>query len=715
MHSPLPLTRDLVFVGGGHSHALVLRRWAMKPLPGVRLTLINPGPTAAYSGMLPGFVAGHYPREALEMDLVRLARAAGARLILDRAVGIDRDARRIHLAGRPPVAYDIAALDVGITSEMPQLPGFAAHAVPAKPLNAFADRWTRFVAAVEAGEARPRVLVLGAGVAGAELAMACAHRLGPGAEVTLLDRSAALPGLPPGTRVALKDALREAGVTLREHAEVTRIEAGAALLADGTRATADLIIGAAGALAQGWLASTGLDLHEGFVTVDPFLRSSDPAIYAAGDCAHLGFAPRPKAGVFAVREAPILFHNLRADLTGAQRRAYRPQKDYLKLISLGGQRALADKAGLRTAGHWLWRWKDRIDRAFMEKFHDLPKMTSPALPRELAAGVRAELGDKPLCGGCGAKVGSDDLEAALSVLPASERPDVLSRAGDDAAILTHGAGVQVISTDHLRGFTEDPWQLARLAAIHALGDIWAMGADPQVALSTVILPRMSARMQAETLREITSAAAVVFRAAGADVVGGHTTLGAELTVGFTITGLAPRAIEQGGGQPDDLLVLTKPLGTGVLLAAEMQGRAPGDRIAALYTAMAQPLSEAARVLAPHAHAMTDVTGFGLAGHLSRLCAASGTGAEIDLDAVPFHPGALGLASQGIGSTLYPANRAAVPDLPDTDPRARLLFDPQTCGGLLAAIPRSAWPAIEAALPQARVIGRLSRAPGLRLR
>ncbi|WP_162631039.1 FAD-dependent oxidoreductase, partial [Meridianimarinicoccus zhengii] len=178
MHSTLPMTRDLVLVGGGHTHALVLRAFAMRPVGGVRLTLIDPGPVAAYSGMLPGFVAGHYSRTALEIDLVRLAHAAGARLVTGAAEGIDPAAGHVHVAGRAPIGWDVCSVDVGITSAMPDLPGFAAHGVPAKPLGPFAQRWAAFADRVAAGElAAPRVAVIGAGVAGVELALAMAHRL----------------------------------------------------------------------------------------------------------------------------------------------------------------------------------------------------------------------------------------------------------------------------------------------------------------------------------------------------------------------------------------------------------------------------------------------------------------------------------------------------------------------------------------------------------
>ena len=262
---------------------------------------------------------------------------------------------------------------------------------------------------------------------------------------------------------------------------------------------------------------------------------------------------------------------------------------------------------------------------------------------------------------------------------------MLSLPGDDAAVLGVGDGRLVVTTDHLRAFTEDPWLLARIAAIHAMGDVWAMGAEPQAGLATIVLPRMAERMQAETLREVLAAASEALRAAGAELVGGHTTMGAETTVGFTVMGL-PRGepIGLGRARPGDALILTEPVGTGTVLAAEMQRRAQGRDVAACLEMMQRPQGEAAAILSG-AHAMTDVTGFGLAGHLANLCRASGVGARLDLAAVPTLPGALELARAGVASTLAPANRQAAPIDAPPGPTTDLLYDPQTAGGLLAAV------------------------------
>ncbi len=681
MKQSIPFTRDLVLVGGGHTHALVLRSWGMNPLPGVRLTVINPGPTAPYSGMLPGFVAGHYTRDELDIDLVKLARFAGARIIVGKAVAIDPIAKTIRVPDRPDIAYDVAAIDVGITSEMPTLAGFAEHGIPAKPLGVFASRWDAYRTHVTA----PKVAVIGGGVAGAELAMAMAYALRDQAPVvSLIDRGEVLDGFNAPTRNRLLAALDDLNVSLVEHAEVAEVLTDAVRLTDGTLIPSDFTTGAAGARPHDWVSDIGLDLHEGSLVVGPTLQTSDPDVFAVGDCAHLSHDPRPKAGVFAVREAPYLFDNLRARLSGGKMRNYNPQKDYLKLISLGGKEALAEKLGTARRSTLLWKWKNHIDRTFMNQFEKLPQMETE-LPLRVADGVKDALGDAPLCGGCGAKVGRGALQGALKTLPETGRDDIVPLAGDDAALLKTGAALQVFTTDHLSAVTDDPVLMAKITAIHALGDIWAMGADPQAAVLSLTLPRMSADLQQRTVTEITQT--ISDNLGGAALVGGHTTMGDSMTIGLSLTGLCSAdPVTLAGAQVGDVLILTKPIGSGTILAAEMRRLARGADVLACYGSMTQSNEDIARAL-KDTHAMTDVTGFGLAGHLAGMCEASGVGATVRLDEVPLLEGALSLAESGVRSSLFPDNRNDTRiTAPDTA-RGALMFDPQTAGGLLAALPR----------------------------
>lgn len=689
MNTHIPLTRDLVLVGGGHTHALVLRSWAMNPLPGVRLTVINPGPTAPYSGMLPGFVAGHYTRDELDIDLVQLGRFAGARVILGAVDHIDVAAKMISVPGRPPIAYDVTAVDVGITSTMPALKGFTDHAIPAKPLGVFASRWDAF----RTQATNPHIAIIGGGVAGAELAMAMSHALrrdgSDDATVQLVDRGAVLKDLGDTAKAKVLAALEAEGVTLVENADVVEIVEDGVRLTDGTLIKSDFTTGAAGAKPHDWVAGLDLDIHEGFITVNDRLQSSNADVFAVGDCAHLGFDPRPKAGVYAVREAPVLFDNLKAHLSGGALRAYKPQKDYLKLISLGGKSALAERFGTAWKGPLLWRLKNHIDRTFMNQFSDLTPMGVPDLPATVADGVRDTLGDKPMCGGCGSKVGRGALRQVLADLPATNRNDITSVAGDDAAIIRTGNATQVLTTDHLRTMVNDPVTMTRIAAIHALGDVWAMGAKPQAATATIILPRMSDRLQQRTLADIMITARDVMDSAGAAIVGGHTSQGDALTIGFTVTGLVDGdAITLAGAKAGDALILTKPIGSGVIMAADMQCKAAGADVVAALDVMVQGQAAASTIL-QNAHAMTDVTGFGLAGHLGGICEASGCGAVVNLAVVPVMRGGLSLAQAGTQSSLFVSNKAGVAGVETTGGAlSDLMFDPQTAGGLLAAVPAS---------------------------
>jgi selenide,water dikinase len=289
----------------------------------------------------------------------------------------------------------------------------------------------------------------------------------------------------------------------------------------------------------------------------------------------------------------------------------------------------------------------------------------------------------------------------------------LSVPGDDAAVLKQpGGGFQVISADHLRALIHDPALMARIAAVHALGDIWAMGAQPQAALSSIVLPHMSQQLQTRTLQEITAAAREIFDRAGAAIVGGHTTMGAEMTIGFTVTGTREtQPISLSGAQAGDCLVLTRPIGSGIIMAAHMEGAAAGADVTQALDEMAEPQDRQAFHLR-RANAMTDVTGFGLAGHIAAICRASHLSAEIFTDAVPTYSGARDLSDRGVQSSLFQPN---VDNAPTRGRRDPLVYDPQTAGGLLAALsPTEAQVAINNMAAEGKktwIIGRLTEGEG----
>src|SRR5512144_1844938 len=341
---------DVVLVGGGHAHIQVLKRWAMRPVAGARLTVVVDRPIAVYSGMVPGFVAGQYSREDLEIDVRPLALRAGARCIVAAATGVDPDARRVLLAERPPIAYDTVSFDVGSTVAGLEIPGVREHAIPTRPIGEFVRRVDEVLAAARGREAF-RVVVVGAGAGGVEVAFALAARLraepGRRVDVHLLEAGPrVLPGYAPSAARRVETAAAARAVTIRCGALVARVEAHAVHLADGERIAADATVWVAGAAALPLFASSGIETDaRGFARIRPTLqcRGRDD-VFAVGDCAAWTDGPAlAKAGVYAVRQGPVLARNLMARARGGRLSAYRPQHDFLSLLNLGDGCAIGTK------------------------------------------------------------------------------------------------------------------------------------------------------------------------------------------------------------------------------------------------------------------------------------------------------------------------------------------------------------------------------------
>ena len=715
----VPLLKDLVLVGGGHSHVHVLKSFGMKPMPGVRVTLIGRDIETPYSGMIPGFVAGLYSFDECHIDLARLAAWTGTRLIQAEAIGLDRVNRQVLLKDRPPVSYDLVSLDVGAAPSLDAIPGAAEHATPVKPIAELGRRWLAFVERMKDRRDPLRIAVIGGGAGGVELALAIDHRLhaivaGAKIDVALITRGEILAGNAASARRAMLAILARRAIRLVENTSTTAIEPGAVRLETGERLEADDVFVVTEASASDWFAGTGLPLDDrGFFVVAPTLRSTgDDHVFAVGDCATVLAHPRPKAGVFAVRQGPPLANNLRRALLGRELRPFTPQSRYLSIIGTGDGRALATRGAWSVEGAWVWRWKDYIDRKWMRMYREPPAKPmdmsartaapDPALADAEAKRLLADIGMR--CGGCGAKVGASVLARVLARLGPSPGAGVTIglEAADDAAMIEVPAGQALVqSVDFFRTFLDDPFVFGEVAAVHALGDVWAMGARPHSALALAVVPAAAERLMEEDLFQMLSGARRVLDQAGCALIGGHSGEGPEAALGFSVNGLVDpaRALRKSGLQPGDKLVLTKPLGTGVIFAAAMRGVAHGTWIASALASMRQPSSAAAEVLVTAgAHACTDVTGFGLAGHLAEMVRASGAvSVDLHLDALPALDGAVELFAQGFASSLQPENLRARHLIDGMDshahhPKLPLLFDPQTAGGLLAAIsPESAIP------------------------
>jgi len=364
--------KTLLLVGGGHAHALFLRQWRERSVPGVAVVVIDPHKKAPYTGMLPGFVAGHYQAADLYIDLEQLTRAAGGTLVTDSVVHIDPDQKTVKIATGQVYEYDVLSVDIGIHAAL-DIPGFDEHAVGVKPLYDFAKRWEGFVNGRAVDKQPANVVIIGGGVAGVEIALAAHHRLqqqGISATVTILESGKILQAVSPATQIYLRKLLYARSVRIVEDVKVLSV-AAVEVETDGGVFQSDFTLAAAGPRPYAWLAKTALACTNGYLDITNTLQTPQhPEVFAVGDCTH--FVPRPleKAGVYAVRQAPVLHHNISAYLQGATLQPFQPQRDYLKLISLGGKQAAADKWDWCWRGAWLWQLKNYIDNAFMKKCND---------------------------------------------------------------------------------------------------------------------------------------------------------------------------------------------------------------------------------------------------------------------------------------------------------------------------------------------------------
>jgi selenide,water dikinase len=696
---------DVVLVGGGHAHVQVLKSFAMRPVPGARLTVVVDTPIAVYSGMVPGFVAGQYAREDLEIDVLPLARLAGARVILAAATGVDAGENHVKIEGRAPIAFDYLSLDIGSSVAGLDTPGVRDYALATRPIGRFVGLVDERLARASPDPASPvHAVVVGAGAGGVELAFTLRERLvagGGSARVTLIDAAdTLLPGSSPKLVQAVAREAEARGIRVVTGSRVEAVESDRVLTGDG-QIPADLVVWVAGAASHPMLRESGLPTDSsGFLLTRSTLQLEGlDHVFAAGDCATLVDHPWvPRAGVYAVRQGPVLADNLRRAVAGGTGlRVYGPQRDFLTLLNLGDGTAIGAKWGRSITGRRAFRLKDRIDRRFVRRFQTLGTESDVTPEFTQLASMRSDM--DVLCGGCAAKLGQGDLERALGRLgriPAPESVELGIEQGDDAAAYSTPGGTRVISSvDQFRAFTDDPFLVGRVGAVNATSDVLAKGVAPRIAQAIIALPDgVGSEEQGELLFQVLSGARTVFDEMGVALVGGHTTTAADLLVGFLVEGFAApseRLLTLDRLEAGCDLILTKALGTGVVFHADMKGRVRGPWFQAAVDSALRSNAGAVRIAAEFgATAATDVTGFGLARHLAGMLRASGVSAVIELSRLPWLPGVRSLLAAGLRSTVHEQNARAAPGISfdsesSSHPRLPLLYDPQTSGGLLFGV------------------------------
>jgi selenide,water dikinase len=723
--------KDLVLVGGGHSHVEVLRRLAMQPVSGLRVTLVSREMQTPYSGMLPGFIAGYYTWDDIHIDLAPLCARAGARLIAAVVQKLNPEEQHLYCDDRPPIRYDLLSINSGSAPSIGDIDGAERIGIPVKPIDRFLPRWQALLERLRsAGDEEYRLVVVGGGAGGVELALSMQHRFTKVEGLNNIDLCLVTAGqsllIDHNARVQarLQKMLARRGVQVRLGTRIVAAEHGHLRTDADERLRADAVLWVTQAAAQAWPADAGLAVDSGgFVRVNEYLQSvSHPDVFAAGDVASMEGNPRPKSGVFAVRQGPVLAENLTRAACEQSLQKYRPQQNFLSLISTGDRYAVASRGGIATSGAWVWHWKKWLDIRFVAKFSLNNKQMRPRASRWTVPSPQESQAtqEEMRCGGCGAKLGIDVLTRVLQRLNVSVPSEVVTGIGDDAALLRPIVNtLEVHTIDGFRAMLDDPYLLGRIATEHAINDVYAMGGLPRTGLVWAQVPYAGDQQMEDDLYQLMAGAIQVLDESGASLIGGHSGEGAELTVGVALTGsVHEKDVWQNNKLAlGDYLVLTKPIGTGVLLAANMRAACRGTWLTGAVESMRQSNQSAVGVFRQAGvRACTDVSGFGLLPHLGELVRAANLGAEIWPDAIRLLAGAREAIQAGIVSSLQQANERAlssvdVGNFKRTDVRVRVLLDPQTSGGLLAAVkPDRAEACIaslhQAGYTQAAVIGRV---------
>ena len=681
--------------------------------------------------------------------------------------------------GRPPIRYDCLSIDIGSSpSNTPN------HVIPVKPIAQFCAHYEALLHRIQINQnemvlvssstqssielpLQPfQLVIVGGGAGGIELVLAIQYRLQQypfDIQMTLVTRGTTLLHQHnSGVRRILTRILNERKIQVRYNAEAIGVIPATHTTKQKLRLTDtsqpdipfDECLWCTSAGASTWMQDKTPfpTTSDGFLKVNTTLEClNHPGVFATGDCCHMVDHPRPKAGVFAVRAGPPLMTNLMRYLTQPQLPllVYIPQTNILGLISTGDMYAIASRGKwFAMEGSWVWTWKDYIDRKWMDKYtKDLPDLELMMSRMKLHQGttippnvqskggnvLEAFRADPMRCGGCGAKVGATTVSRVLNAI--YERRKLRQQPGsppfppmdhDDAAIvLLPTPGAMIHTIDYFRSFISDPFLFGKIAAIHALSDVHAMGAKPQTALALAVIPfAAEEKITESTLFHLLAGASDIFQDEDIQLVGGHTCEGSELSCGFAIQGFSEfpdQLFRKKGGIPGDIIIMTKAIGTGALFAADMRAKAKGVHVVEALASMVQSNGMASQMAqeSEGIHACTDVTGFGLVGHLLEMLMASdgSIGATLHLKSIPFLLGGLDASSRHIYSSLQANNarnrRAVVNHVhaAETCPvEYPLIFDPQTAGGLLFFVDPNVCDSFVAKLktvyPVAAVIGEI---------
>ncbi len=674
-------TKQLVLIGGGHANVQVLKKLSKNTIKGLHIILISEHFEATYSGMTPGYIHQDFSKEEISIDLQRLCFNAGATFIKDKVVKIDTNYQKLELQNLPPVHYDLLSINIGSISSTRGIKiENSSRCFFVKPISLLVKNLSKIDQIIKSKKSK--IAIIGGGVASYELAFSLSRRYKDNLEITIVGKNILNEkNLNKKTKNRIKEISNHIGIK-ELLGEVISISETHLTLKNDVIFECDLSLLSSGADIETWLSNSNLNKDKnGFISVDSnLLSTNDKSVFVSGDACSIENNLRPKSGVMAVRQGEVLKENIFYKLTGSPLIKFRPQKNWLYLVGTYKNYALLNYFFLSFHGRWCWKLKEFIDKGFINKF----KFTSNISMTKKNLELEKSKDIKMYCQGCGSKVSKNTLVNFLN--EENSNPEL-----SDASIINTSSSSLLQSIDHIKLFTSlNPFDFGIISYLHSQNDILSSGGSVQTISVSQALPFSEGKIENFYMEYFMKGIKSESIKDDSIIVSGHSYQSKEPGITITMNGDFEKQISKNQGQENDLIYLSKPLGTGYLLAAYFNN---SDYLSSIdFQNLLEWLkignSKASEISKSfNSNITTDISGFGLGSHLSDICKSSKLSAEIKLNKEVLINENIEIL-ENFKSTGFENNySSSVNDISisDSNKLKNILYDPQTNGPLLLSI------------------------------
>ena len=694
----IPITNDLVLIGGGHSHLLVLMKLSKRPIKGNRITLITNEIDTPYSGMIPGYIEGIYSWRDSHIDLYRLCLKLNVRFIHAEVERVSAYDKEIYFKDRPKIKFDVLSINTGIQSNNSDIKGAAKYCLPVKPISKLANNFLNKITNYKS------IAFIGGGAGSVELALAIKKRflnINKEIKITIISgKRGLLSAFPQKTKLISLKTLEKFKIDIIEYKRVLEVKPKQIILSDKSILKIDKAILSTNSMTPKWLTRSDILLtKDNYILVNKSFQTNYKYVFASGDVIDFDNQNLKKAGVFAVRSGKPLAVNIKKFIIGKNLLEYKFNKNYLALIGTSKASAIATKYNLTFNSKFFFYLKSYIDKRFIKKFSDfrIRKITLDVLKTSLLnifVKHKEKITDENnfmQCKGCAAKVPLNALKKALP-------QEIVSTSEDAVSVPNYPDLFQTV--DMINSIITDPFILGKIAANHSISDLVSVNSQITSAMMILQLPFSKTEINSRDLEQVLLGAKEIFKLVDCPLIGGHTMIGKDKdpVIGFSILGQKQKKMESIKNRRNiktkDLLILTERIGSGLIFAGInnylIDSHFQIDVIKQMIKGNLNfgKISNHLNILS-----MTDITGFGLANHLLNLIKRdnSKTGLTIYPNKIPLFEGVNECINKNIKSSLFESNYdIAQKDIiykRDKSKIDNIIYDPQTVGGIAFIIPQ----------------------------